>query len=275
MSAEINLDFDLDKIKPCKYVFCMPIVAHNGDVTVCCNDNFFELKIGNINEQSLETIWTNEKATHLRLQHVLGQLEDTPNKKCYFCRKHWKIPEMEDEWVVDYLKSINRSELIEQFLSHSFHAPLARHETETELVIFYKTREPASGTPSFFYVNEDNFNKGYKFIALVAPCELKYGLKIPEFATSMSVTLHLAGINGPVTARVELGQISWEIEIKPINSGEGERYEFRLSNDDFLTLKKRVAVTLSISAVNGTLGILEEPIEKNLPRTPIKIVFNK
>ncbi len=179
------------------------------------------------------------------------------------------------EWVIDYLKSINRSELIEQFISQNFHAPLARHETKTELVLFYNTREPSLGAPSFFYGNEDNFNKGYKFIGLIAPGELKYELKIPEFAKSMSVTLHLAGIKDSATAKIQLEHISWEIKTNPIKSGEGERFEFRLSNDDFLKLKKMVAVTLSISAVNGTLAILEEPIEKNLPRTPIKVVFTK
>ena len=58
-------------------------VHPDGVVTPCCIDARRELKMGNINENSLTEIWKNEKYTKLRKQHIDG--EYYKNKVCRDC----------------------------------------------------------------------------------------------------------------------------------------------------------------------------------------------
>jgi radical SAM protein with 4Fe4S-binding SPASM domain len=271
----MKLDFDLDKIRPCKYIWCMPIIAYNGDVTVCCNDNFFELKLGNINDAPLEDIWTNEKAKQLRLLHITNQLESTPGKKCYWCRKHWKIPEMEHSWIIDYLKSIGKEDLIEPYLARfrSNEKP-GEHCTFQEIpVSALLTDKPAA----FSYNNEDNFNKGYAFSAFTAPNSLHFPIKVPKQAKSVTLALNVAGVDGkafirPVFAQTPLDEVS----IQELASGHGQPYRIIIDKPSHLrVLAQAQDFEIQIQVVKGTLAVLEEPIEEGLERTPPTIVFRE
>ena len=67
----------------CPQIFQRMFVHPDGVVTPCCIDARRELKMGNINENSLTEIWKNEKYTKLRKQHIDG--EYYKNKVCRDC----------------------------------------------------------------------------------------------------------------------------------------------------------------------------------------------
>jgi radical SAM protein with 4Fe4S-binding SPASM domain len=104
--------------RPCKFLWKSPQISWDGNVTVCCSDIDFLLSLGNINENSLEELWNNNNAKKYRLMHVLGEFDKTPktregNPICLNCHSHI---EMTDEEVIDYLKEINREDLIDSYL---------------------------------------------------------------------------------------------------------------------------------------------------------------
>ncbi len=98
--------------RPCSGPFKYKFIAYNGDVTVCCLDTEKELVIGNINENSLDEIWDNEKAHKIRLAHITGNLEEYP--VCARC-PNLDAPTISDDEVKEYLKSIKREDLIKVY----------------------------------------------------------------------------------------------------------------------------------------------------------------
>jgi radical SAM protein with 4Fe4S-binding SPASM domain len=96
--------------EPCGGPFKAPVIHVDGRVTVCCKDVSLELCLGNINEESFEVIWNNEKANKIRLAHITGDLDEIP--KCKFC-KNLDNTFVNKAEIKEYLISINREDLIE------------------------------------------------------------------------------------------------------------------------------------------------------------------
>ncbi|WP_280921208.1 radical SAM/SPASM domain-containing protein [Methanolobus bombayensis] len=64
--------------KLCKEIWTNMVILWNGDVTVCCVDHNAALKVGNVNESSIEEIWNGEKYQRLRDLHRKGDLDKIP-----------------------------------------------------------------------------------------------------------------------------------------------------------------------------------------------------
>ncbi len=58
---------------PCSYLWTRLVVFWNGDVTLCCRDYNCSLKLGNINDNSVEEIWMGERMQELRRAHAEGR----------------------------------------------------------------------------------------------------------------------------------------------------------------------------------------------------------
>ena len=97
------------KRKPCSGPFKYKFIASNGDVTVCCLDTHKQLVMGNIAEASLDEIWDSEAAHRIRIAHITGDLRAYP--VCQKCA-NLDSPQMSEEDVRAYLKSIGREDLI-------------------------------------------------------------------------------------------------------------------------------------------------------------------
>lgn len=99
----------MKKRRPCGGPFKAPVIHVDGRVTVCCRDVEMELCLGNVNEESFDKIWNNEKATRIRLAHITGNFDEFP--KCKYCN-NLDAPIVSDEDIIKYLKSIKREDLI-------------------------------------------------------------------------------------------------------------------------------------------------------------------
>lgn len=80
-------------------------VSANGDISPCCIDVDYSLKLGNIGEQSIVTIYHSDKMRDLRESHIKKRLEDYP--LCMHCVLSYKGPSVSDEEVLSYLRSIS------------------------------------------------------------------------------------------------------------------------------------------------------------------------
>lgn len=106
---------------PCIAPFLYPTVHTNGNVTVCCRDNSFELLLGNLNEQLFEEIWNGDRAKKLREAHLNSDLTEYP--LCFFCENYTEYF-INDEIInkiykkeFDYQKNpieLNKDELIKR-----------------------------------------------------------------------------------------------------------------------------------------------------------------
>jgi len=101
------------KRRPCPALWTTLTICRNGDVSVCCVDSQFTLKIGNILTDDLLTIINGPKIQKYRLLHILGNFDRIPT--CYQCQNQLGTTVSNDE-IISYLKSINRKELIKNFL---------------------------------------------------------------------------------------------------------------------------------------------------------------
>ena len=63
------------------------MVRHNGDVMPCCDASGLHLVIGNIHQDSLESIWQGQAAETLRQMHRRGDYRDHPI--CRGCMTKW------------------------------------------------------------------------------------------------------------------------------------------------------------------------------------------
>jgi len=77
-------------------------IAANGDVSPCCIDVGYCLKLGNIGEQSIVTIYHSDKMRNLREAHIKKRLENYP--LCMYCSLSYKGPSVVDDEVLSYLR---------------------------------------------------------------------------------------------------------------------------------------------------------------------------
>ena len=84
----------------CIYPFKSLIGSSDGKVTVCCVDDRFKLDLGNMDD-GFDRIWNGEKLKDLRLAHILGNFQDTPENDegipiCLLCQE-WFTPRLSPE----------------------------------------------------------------------------------------------------------------------------------------------------------------------------------
>jgi len=104
------------KRRPCSGPFKYINIAYNGDVTVCCIDTSYELKIGNVFKEPLHILWNGNKLKELRLAHIKGDLSKF--LRCKECR-NMDSPHLSDEEIMLYLDKIGEYKLIEEFIHES------------------------------------------------------------------------------------------------------------------------------------------------------------
>lgn len=68
---------------PCKFLWCSMAIAWNGDVVACCNDLFGEVRLGSINEQTLQEVWNSHEMQ--RFRQALGAARFTEYPVCSDC----------------------------------------------------------------------------------------------------------------------------------------------------------------------------------------------
>lgn len=78
---------DLEKRKPCYYLWELVVVYCDGKVTVCPPDDFGLLVMGDISKQSLYDIWHSKQYNELRLRHLKNDLRN--KKLCASC-DYWR-----------------------------------------------------------------------------------------------------------------------------------------------------------------------------------------
>ncbi|MDD2716491.1 MAG: SPASM domain-containing protein [Candidatus Wallbacteria bacterium] len=78
------------KRRPCPAPFLTPTINWDGQVTVCCMDPELELKIGNLENQSLSEIWGGTAVNQLRSAHLSGSLSLYP--RCLRCQNLDLLP---------------------------------------------------------------------------------------------------------------------------------------------------------------------------------------
>ena len=71
----------------CRQLFRTFMIGFNGDVTPCCYDFDFSLRIGNITESSFKSLWMGSELARLRDLHLRGRFAEIP--LCSQC-KDWE-----------------------------------------------------------------------------------------------------------------------------------------------------------------------------------------
>ncbi|MFT7618279.1 MAG: MoaA/NifB/PqqE/SkfB family radical SAM enzyme [Planctomycetota bacterium] len=61
---------------PCRMIYKTMQVYHDGSTTLCCYDYNCEMNVGNANENTVEELWTGEKAEHYRHLHEEGLIDE-------------------------------------------------------------------------------------------------------------------------------------------------------------------------------------------------------
>ena len=56
--------------EPCLFPFTDMTIFSNGNVGICCNDATERSKLGNVMEESLQKLWTDEKAGEIRYSNI-------------------------------------------------------------------------------------------------------------------------------------------------------------------------------------------------------------
>jgi radical SAM protein with 4Fe4S-binding SPASM domain len=75
-----------EKPAPCRMLYKTGQVYYDGRMTPCCYDYDCTMEIGNVREQSVEEIWTGEKAQHYRRLHEEGRAQEIPI--CRGCQEY-------------------------------------------------------------------------------------------------------------------------------------------------------------------------------------------
>lgn len=70
------------KGKPCYYPFYKMFVDWNGDVIFCSNDWQKEIKVGNMVNETLESVWLGDKLNRERKRLIKGDRSKSPCNKC-------------------------------------------------------------------------------------------------------------------------------------------------------------------------------------------------
>ena len=76
-----------DKRTPCRQLWNFLYVSWDGDVMPCCMDPLRRLKIGNLNQSSLEELWKGSLIQELRHIHLQGKYNEIP--LCSGCANWW------------------------------------------------------------------------------------------------------------------------------------------------------------------------------------------
>lgn len=63
---------------PCKGLFDSFNINWDGEVVICCRDFNAQLVLGDINEQSIQEIWSGKKFQEIRLKHLEGKINEIP-----------------------------------------------------------------------------------------------------------------------------------------------------------------------------------------------------
>jgi radical SAM protein with 4Fe4S-binding SPASM domain len=75
--------------RPCSQIWGLVYVSWNGDVMPCCIDILKRLRIGNIEESSIEEIWSGPAMWSLRQTHLRGDYKKIPI--CAQCGAWWYL----------------------------------------------------------------------------------------------------------------------------------------------------------------------------------------
>lgn len=75
----------------CPFPFYTLMVNVNGDVTVCCVDWNKGIRVGNVFESSLQSIWNGQEMRALRQMHILGKRKE--NRSCANCQFLYTVPD--------------------------------------------------------------------------------------------------------------------------------------------------------------------------------------
>lgn len=103
--------------RACRQLWSMLIVSKDGRAVPCCKDLFFELKLGNLKEQSINELWHGERLKTLRLEQIQGQFD-----RHVICSNCINPPggELRLEEVVAYLESVNRLDLLADYVDRLY-----------------------------------------------------------------------------------------------------------------------------------------------------------
>ena len=74
------------KPAPCRMLYKTMQVYYDGRATPCCYDYNCTMEIGNVNEESVQDIWTGDKAQHYRRLHEEGRADEIPI--CRNCQEY-------------------------------------------------------------------------------------------------------------------------------------------------------------------------------------------
>lgn len=85
----------------CSMLWYGVTISAHGDVSPCCSDVNFELKIGNLNKESLIQIYRGSAMRQLRLAHIKGDLREYP--LCMNCNIHYRGTPVHREDVMRYI----------------------------------------------------------------------------------------------------------------------------------------------------------------------------
>ncbi|MFH1850235.1 MAG: radical SAM protein [archaeon] len=291
---------DLNRCRPCKYLWFMPIVAFNGDVTVCCNDNYFEYRLGNLKDSTLEKLWTSEKIEEMRMKQIRGHWDEirTPkgDNKCSECMKGWGPPQIEDQYVINYLEDTGRQGLIPGYLHRfypdnrtirSYLAGISRSDLLSLFPVGPQHEEIIKISPRNWsqseweertaYNNEDGFGKGYSFIGGKGKGFFVFSadkfIKNPE---EMTVIAHLAS---PAKCQVSLFVNSCCLgaqEVSELSAGTGDLVYWKVGPPEIqkLRLGETDQLMIRLESENG-LYILDQPIQDGLEQYPVMISLKK
>ncbi len=102
-----------DDRRPCAGLWNTPMVYVNGDVTTCCLDQHLENKLGNLTEQSFDSIWNGDENHRWRLAQIADDYE-TSGPYCGAC--NWRSAgAMPHDKVLHYLATTGEDERAEAY----------------------------------------------------------------------------------------------------------------------------------------------------------------
>jgi radical SAM protein with 4Fe4S-binding SPASM domain len=86
VGARLQRESTPEKKAPCRMLYKTGQVYFDGRMTPCCYDYDCTMEIGNVNEASVEEIWTGERARHFRRLHEEGRADEIPI--CRGCQEY-------------------------------------------------------------------------------------------------------------------------------------------------------------------------------------------
>ena len=98
-----------EKRRPCRYPFTHLTIRNDGTAIVCCADWLKELKIGNINNNTIEEIWNSKTLYQLRIEMI--KTKATKWVACRHCEIPYRDSEYDDVSKVDVNKLSYRYEI--------------------------------------------------------------------------------------------------------------------------------------------------------------------